>query len=66
MNSELVQQAAVDFAGRAGDVETALRIALHRDGDDEEIATLRRLAERFGLESACLAILNSSEFVYLP
>ncbi len=66
MNSELVQQAAVDFAGRAGDVETALRIALHRDGDDEEIATLQGLAERYGLESACLAILNSSEFLYVP
>ena len=66
MNSELVQRAAAEFAGRAGDVETALRMALHRDGDEEEIATLRSLADRFGLESACLAILNSSEFLYLP
>ena len=66
MNSELVQGAAAEFAGRAGDVETVLCMALHRDGDDEEVATLRSLAVRFGLESACLAIFNSSEFLYLP
>lgn len=66
MNSELAQQAAAGFAQRAGSVEDAIRIALHREGDEQEIQQLKRLADEFGLESACMAILNSSEFLYIP
>ncbi len=66
MNSELIQQAAGKLAQRAGSVEAAIRIALGRTASDEEIEILNSLASKHGLPSVCLAILNSSEFLYIP
>ena len=66
MNSNFVQNAAKMFAARSGNVETAIKTALHREGSPEELKLLKQLAERHGLSSACLAILNSSEFLYIP
>ncbi|MGB1817925.1 MAG: hypothetical protein ACPHJ3_21330, partial [Rubripirellula sp.] len=66
MNSKFVQNAAKKFAERSGNVETAIKTALHREGSPEELKLLKQLAERHGLSSACLAILNSSEFLYIP
>jgi len=66
MNSELVQVAAKKLARRAGNIETAIRIALHREATEIELQTLGKLAKEQGLSSVCLAILNSSEFLYIP
>jgi hypothetical protein len=66
MNSELVQTAAKKLAERAGNVETAIQIAFHRGGTRDELQILGQLAKDYGLSSACLAILNSSEFLYIP
>ena len=66
MNSDFVQQAARKFATQAGNVETAIKIAFHRDPTDNERKILGELARDQGLSSACLAILNSSEFLYIP
>lgn len=66
MNSELVQQAAEQFANHSEDIRTAIRNAYGRSAEPDEVASLQMLVDRFGLPSACLAILNSSEFLYLP
>lgn len=66
MNSDFMQQAARKFATQAGNVETAIKIAFHRDPTDTERKILGELARDQGLSSACLAILNSSEFLYIP
>ena len=66
MNSHFVQQAAQRLAARAGSVEQALQLAIGREPASEEAARLNELADEFGLASACLAILNSSEFLYMP
>jgi len=66
LNSKFVQNAAQKFAERAGNVETAIQTALHREATPSELQLLGHLAEEHGLSSACLAILNSSEFLYIP
>lgn len=66
MNSEFAQAAARDFAERAKNIETAIHIALHREATPDELQSLGQLEAEFGLSSACLAILNSSEFLYIP
>jgi hypothetical protein len=66
MNSELMQQAAEDLAQRSGSVEAAIRLALGRPASEEEVEILNSLAGKHGLPSVCLAILNSSEFLYIP
>lgn len=66
LNSELMRQASEQFANRAGSVAMAFEIAMGRTPAAEEIGELQQLADDFGLASACLAILNSSEFLYIP
>ncbi len=66
MNSRFVQQAAERFAAHAGDVDRAIRLAFGRAPRPDETKLLQDLAAEHGLPSACLAILNSSEFLYLP
>ena len=66
MNSKFMQQAAEKFADRAGSVEKALQLAYGRKPKAQETQHLKTLAAEFGLKSACLAILNSSEFLYIP
>ena len=66
MNSDLIQIAAKQFAERAGSVESAIQIAFHRQATELELQQLQELADQFGLASACLAIMNSSEFLYIP
>lgn len=66
LNSKFVQNAAQKFAARAGNIETAIQTALHRAATPDELQLLGQLAEEHGLSSVCLAILNSSEFLYIP
>ncbi len=66
LNSQVSQDAAKNLAKRAGNVERAVNLAFGRDAKPDEMAALTRLTNEFGLESACLALLNSSEFLYLP
>lgn len=66
LNSDFVQDAAARLAARSGTVEQAFRLVLSRPPTDEETAQLEELADEYGLESVCLALLNSSEFLYLP
>ncbi len=66
MNDEMVQQAAKKLAERAKTVERAMQLTIGRKPTDIERETLTELADEFGLQSACLAILNSSEFLYIP
>lgn len=66
LNSTLMQQAAAALAERSQSVESAFKTSFSRPPREQELNTLNKLAERHGLASACLAILNSSEFLYLP
>lgn len=66
MNSTFSQEVSAALARRAGSVESAFALALGRAPDEFEKKKLESLARRHGLESACLAIINSSEFVYIP
>ncbi|MDG2222299.1 MAG: DUF1553 domain-containing protein [Rubripirellula sp.] len=66
MNSNLAQRASEGLAARAGTVEAAFKIACGRQPTKAESNTLQQLANKHGLQSACSAILNSSEFLYIP
>ena len=66
LNSEFAQDAAAALAKRAGSVETAFAICVGRTPQPAELEPLHQLAIKYGLSSACLAILNSSEFLYIP
>lgn len=66
LNSSFIQLAAKKFAERTGNVEIAIQTALHREATQDELQLLEQLAKEHGLSSACLAILNSSEFLYIP
>ncbi|MDF1811491.1 MAG: DUF1553 domain-containing protein, partial [Verrucomicrobiales bacterium] len=66
MNSPLSQKSAEALANRSGSVEAAFTLALGRSPDSGEKKLLQKQADQHGLASACLAILNSSEFLYIP
>lgn len=66
MNSTFSQGMSTALARKSGSVESAFELALGRTPGEIEKKTLEELAQRHGLESACLAILNSSEFIYIP
>ena len=66
LNSDFANRVSAGLADRAGDVSSAIRICFGRDATADEIDLLRQHAAKHGLASACLAILNSSEFLYLP
>lgn len=66
LNSDFMQTAASKFARRANSVEQAFELALFRKPSTDERDKLENLKEDYGMTSVCLAILNSSEFVYLP
>ncbi|QDT49031.1 Planctomycete cytochrome C [Symmachiella dynata] len=66
LNSHFVQENATAFAQRAKSVENAFHLALGRKPTAEELTDLEALAEQADLHSACLAILNCSEFLYIP
>jgi hypothetical protein len=66
LNSDFMQSAARRLAERTGDVENAVRRTLHRRPTASERQQLEALTRQHGLASACLALLNSSEFMYLP
>ncbi|MDB4678844.1 PSD1 and planctomycete cytochrome C domain-containing protein [Rhodopirellula sp.] len=66
LNSSFIQEMAILFAKRAGTVEEVVRLALHRDPSSDEKRELQQLADQHGLGSACLAVINSSEFLYVP
>ncbi|WP_197454290.1 PSD1 and planctomycete cytochrome C domain-containing protein [Stieleria varia] len=66
MNHDFVQQAARELAEKSGTVTNAFQTALGRPPSASELTPLNRLADQHGLASACLVILNSSEFVYIP
>lgn len=66
LNNAFSQRAAKRLAERSSDVAKAFRTVLGRPPQDDELTLLAELAERHGLQSACLAILNSSEFLYIP
>ncbi len=66
LNSSFAQQAASALAERTGSVEAAFEASLGRPPKPAELEPLEQLANEYGLTSACLAILNSSEFLYIP
>lgn len=66
LNSEFAQKAAAAFAERAGSVRSAFQLAYGRMPDVEEETAMSELANINSLQSVCLAILNSSEFIYVP
>ncbi len=66
LNSGFVQEMAEAFARRSGSVRTAVQMAFNRDATDEEMRRLNALAAEHGLQSVCLVLFNSSEFLYLP
>ena len=65
LNSSVMQRAAREFAKRSGTIETAFKLALNREPASQELKALRHLESKYGLVSACLTLLNSSEFLYL-
>lgn len=66
LNSSLTQQAAAALAERSESVESAFEICFGRKPRQQELDLLRELANEHGLPSACLAMINSSEFLYIP
>ncbi|MDF1752361.1 MAG: PSD1 and planctomycete cytochrome C domain-containing protein [Verrucomicrobiales bacterium] len=66
LNSGFAQKIAADLAEATGSIPEAFSTALGREASNEEMAELTALSKEFGLQSACLAILNSSEFIYIP
>lgn len=66
LNSDFIQAAAQQFAERAMSVEEAVRIAYGREPGEQELQQLQSLVEEYGLSSACLVIMNSNEFLYVP
>ena len=74
MNDSFVMRQAEKFAARvaaavgeepAAQIRFAWRIALGRVPSDDELAAGVALVAKQGLESACWALLNSSEFLYV-
>ena len=47
-------------------IRLAFRIALGRLPADEEVSTIRPVVEQYGLQTLCRALLNSSEFLFIP
>ena len=66
LNAEFSQQAAAALATSSGGIETAFQRCLGRSPDEDELSMFRKHVEQHGLESACLVLFNSSEFLYLP
>lgn len=66
LNNQFVHQMATAFAKRSKSVANAVQMAFNRKATEEEIGRLSALAEEHGLESVCLVLFNSSEFIYLP
>ena len=66
LNSSFMQRAASSLAKRAETVDAAFEICLGRPPNESERASLTDLVDEFGLSSACLAMMNSSEFLYIP
>ena len=66
LNSRFIQDAAEALATRVETVDEAFQLAVAREPTRDERAALHDLAGEFGMVSACLAILNSSEFLYIP
>jgi hypothetical protein len=52
-------------ADRDAQVTLAFRLAFGRPPDAEERAATAKLAQAYGLESACWVLLNASEFLYV-
>ncbi len=65
LNSDFMHRSAQQFAARSESVEHAFELALNRKPDREETSILHQLERDHGMASACLVILNSSEFVYI-
>lgn len=66
LNSDFAQRAANAFAARAKSPTGAIRLAFGREPTVKESDLLNKVTHDHGLPSACLAILNSSEFLYIP
>lgn len=66
LNSEFCQQAATALADRSQTVAAAVRRCMGREPSAAEQKTLEAHAQQHGLQSACLVLLNSSEFLYVP
>ena len=66
LNSLFAQEVAEAMAKRVKSAEHAARLAFGRVPTKKELAHLNQHAEKHGLASICLGLLNSSEFVYIP
>lgn len=66
LNADFSQQAAAAMAMSSGSIESAFERCLGRKPKDDERSMFRRHVKNHGLESACLVLFNSSEFLYLP
>lgn len=74
-NSSFVVDQATVFADRLRaeapasldeQIRHAFRISLGRFPTDEETKTIRPVVEQHGLQTLCRALLNSSEFLFIP
>ena len=65
LNAEFSQRAAEALAKRSGSARRAFVLAMGRSPSGLELGELEKLGRRHGLKSVCLAILNSSEFLYI-
>jgi len=66
LNSKFAQQAATALAKRAGSAEAAFTLCLRRKPSAAELKAVNTHAGQHGLVSACLVLLNTSEFLYIP
>lgn len=66
LNADFCQQAAASLAERSESVTEAFRRCVGRNPSDEQQFRLEAHAQKHGLQSVCLVLLNSSEFLYIP
>ncbi|MEM7010980.1 MAG: PSD1 and planctomycete cytochrome C domain-containing protein [Verrucomicrobiota bacterium] len=66
LNSDFCQSAAAGLANRVETVAEAFAICLGREPNDTELDALQTHADKHGLSSTCLVLLNTSEFLYIP
>lgn len=66
LNSQFAQDAAVAIAEDAETTSKAFRLCLGRHPSPDELTSLDSHAATQGLASACLVLMNTSEFLYIP
>ena len=66
MNSNFAQDCATALAKRTKSAKEAFKLCFGRDAEANELERMLKHEKEHGLQSVCLGLLNSSEFLYIP